>query len=134
MNRLLERAVAPTIWIVNNIDRLGPSIIRRMNLALRFPKPTLSVRKSMVACVATRADFRLQDSEMLELARAPAPPALIENAILSAKQMSGSASDAHRILDTGLRAMGRRETSKEVAPIRFESDAEFSRRRFGRVS
>ncbi|HEY1862341.1 MAG TPA: AAA family ATPase [Roseiarcus sp.] len=42
MNRLLERAAAPTIWIVNDVDRLGPSIIRRMNLALRFP-----VRKSM---------------------------------------------------------------------------------------
>src|SRR6185437_10243584 len=46
MNRLLERAIGPTIWIVNDINRLGPSIIRRMSLALRFPKPTLSVRKS----------------------------------------------------------------------------------------
>jgi ATPase family associated with various cellular activities (AAA) len=71
MNRLLERIVAPTIWIVNDIDRLGPSIIRRMNLALRFPKPTLSARKSMIARIATHVDLRLQDSEMLDLARAP---------------------------------------------------------------
>ena len=49
MNRLVERAAAPTIWITNDVDRLGPAIIRRMNLALRFPKPTLSVRKTMVA-------------------------------------------------------------------------------------
>ena len=49
MNRLVERAAAPTIWITNDVDRLGPAIIRRMSLALRFPKPTLSVRKTMVA-------------------------------------------------------------------------------------
>jgi transitional endoplasmic reticulum ATPase len=89
MNRLLERTVAPTIWIVNDVDRPGPSIIRRMNLALRFPKPTLSARKSMIARIATHADLRLQDSEMLDLARAPAPPALIENAILSASISEG---------------------------------------------
>jgi transitional endoplasmic reticulum ATPase len=74
----------------------------------------------MVARIATRADLRLRDSEMLELARAPAPPALIENAILSAKHIRGSASDAHKILDSGLRALGRREISKEVSPIRFD--------------
>ena len=45
MNRLFERAAAPTIWITNDVDRLGPAIIRRMSLALRFSKPTLSVRK-----------------------------------------------------------------------------------------
>jgi hypothetical protein len=105
MNRLIERAVAPTIWIVNDIDRLSPSIIRRMNLALRFPKPTLAVRKSMIARIATRVDFRLRDSEMLDLGRAPAPPALIENAILSAKHIRGSASDAHKFLDSSLRAL-----------------------------
>jgi transitional endoplasmic reticulum ATPase len=120
MNRLLERTVAPTIWIVNDIDRLGPSIIRRMNLALRFPKPTLSARKSMIARIATHADLRLQDSEMLDLARAPAPPALIENAILCAKHIRGAATDAHMILDSGLRALGRREISKEASPIRFD--------------
>jgi transitional endoplasmic reticulum ATPase len=105
MNRLLERTVAPTIWIVNDIGRLGPSIIRRMNVSLRFPKPTLSVRKSMIARIATRADLRLRDSEMLDLAQTPAPPALIENAILSAKHIRGSATDAHMILDSGLRAL-----------------------------
>jgi hypothetical protein len=49
MNRLLERGVAPTIWIVNDIDRLGPSIIRHMNLAVRFSKSTFSVRRTMIA-------------------------------------------------------------------------------------
>ena len=69
MNRLLERAVAPTIWITNDVHRLGPAIIRRMNLALRFSKPTLSVRKTMVARIAQGADFRLDESAALDLAR-----------------------------------------------------------------
>jgi hypothetical protein len=83
MTRLIDRAPAPTIWITNDVHRLGPAIIRRMNLALRFFKPALSVRKSMVARIARNADFRLDESAVLELARTPAPPALIENAILS---------------------------------------------------
>ena len=120
MNRLLEGAVAPTIWITNDVDRLGPAIVRRMNLALRFPKPTLSVRRTMVARIARAADFRLDESAALELARSPAPPALIENAIRSAAQIRGSASDAREILDAGLRALGRRRAPTAEAPIPFD--------------
>ena len=120
MNRLLEGAVAPTIWITNDVDRLGPAIVRRMNLALRFPKPTLSVRRTMVARIARAVDFRLDESAALELARSPAPPALIENAIRSAAQIRGSASDARVILDAGLRALGRRRAPTAEAPIPFD--------------
>src|SRR5271169_3826328 len=120
MNRLLEGAVAPTIWITNDVDRLGPAIVRRMNLALRFPKPTLSVRRTMVARIARAVDFRLDESAALELARSPAPPALIENAIRSAAQIRGSASDAREILDAGLRALGRRRAPTAEAPIPFD--------------
>ena len=120
MNRLIEGAVAPTIWITNDVDRLGPAIVRRMNLALRFPKPTLSVRRTMVAKIARAVDFSLDDSAALELARSPAPPALIENAIRSAAQIRGSVSDAREILDAGLRALGRRRAPTAEAPIPFD--------------
>src|ERR1700722_8347539 len=120
MNRLLEGAVAPTIWITNDVDRLGPAIVRRMNLALRFPKPTLSVRRTMVAKIARAVDFSLDESAALELARSPAPPALIENAIRSAAQIRGSAPDARMILDAGLRALGRRRAPTAEAPIPFD--------------
>ena len=115
MNRLIERAAAPTIWITKDIHRLGPAIIRRMNLALRFSKPTLSVRKAMVATIAKRADFRLDESDALELARTPAPPGLIENAIIPATHIRGAASEARKILECSLRALGQRETPKESA-------------------
>jgi AAA+ superfamily predicted ATPase len=120
LNRLIERATVPTIWITNDVHRLGPAIVRRMNLALRFSKPTLCVRKAMVARIAKRAAFRLDESGVLELARTPAPPALIENAIISATRIGGAASEARKILDCSLRALGRRETPEESAPIRFD--------------
>jgi len=99
MNRLLEPAAAPTIWIAKDVHRLCPAIIQRMNLALRFSKPTLSMRKAIVARIAKRADFRLDESAALELARSPAPPALIENAIHSATHIRGSANEATKILE-----------------------------------
>ena len=120
MNRLLERAAAPTIWITNDVYRLGPAIIRRMNLALRFSKPTLSVRKVMVARIAEGAGLRLDEGAVLDLARSPAPPALIENAILAATHIQGSASDARNILDSSVHALGLRETPRAPAPIAFD--------------
>jgi transitional endoplasmic reticulum ATPase len=120
MNRLVESAAAPTIWITNNIDCLGPAIIRRMNLVLRFPKPSFSVRKTMVARIARSANFQLNKTALEELAGKPAPPALIENAIRSAARIRGSVRDAYNILDSGLRALGRREAPTESMPIRFD--------------
>jgi hypothetical protein len=40
-----------------------------MNLAMRFSKPTLSVRKAMVALIAQGAGFRLDEGVALDLAR-----------------------------------------------------------------
>ena len=114
MNRLLERAAAPTIWITNDVDRLGPAIIRRMNLAGALLKPTLRVARRLSSGSHRARGFRLDESAVLELARTPAPPALIENAILSATHIRGSVSYAHMILDSGLRPSvgGKRQKSR----------------------
>jgi len=120
MNRLIEQTAVPTIWITNDVHRLGPAIVRRMNLSLRFSRPTLRVRKAMVARIAKTASFPLDESDVLELARIPAPPALIENAITSATHIRGAASEAHKILECSLRALGQRETQQESAPIQFD--------------
>ena len=81
MNRLIERAVAPTVWIANDVDRLGPAMIRRMNLVLRFPKPALSVRKRIVSRISRSERFPLDEASALEIAGASASPGFIENAI-----------------------------------------------------
>jgi transitional endoplasmic reticulum ATPase len=69
---------------------------------------------------AIRRIFRMNETALSELARTPAPPALIENAILSAAHIRGSVRDACKILDSGLRALGRRDAPTESAPIRFD--------------
>jgi transitional endoplasmic reticulum ATPase len=119
MNRLIERAAAPTIWITNDIHQLGPSVVRRMNLALRFARPSLAVRKAMVERIAHDLRFPLGASGG-EIAQMPAPPALIENAIRSAATFNGSADDATLILKSGLRALGGQEKAKAPAPIAFD--------------
>ena len=109
MNRLVERVAGPTIWIANDIHRLGPAVVRRMNLVMRFPKPSLAVRKKMIARMSDRAEFRLDVDETAKLARLPAAPALIENAIRSAARIGGSGKEAQQILECGLQAMGSRD-------------------------
>ena len=59
MNRLVEQTRAPTIWITNDIDRLGPAVVRRMNLVVRFPRPGVAVRQRLIERVASRASFDL---------------------------------------------------------------------------
>jgi transitional endoplasmic reticulum ATPase len=120
MNRLVERAAAPTIWITNEIDRLGPSVIRRMNLVLRFAKPSLAVRKRMVERIASGSGYRLNANAVVDLARAPAAAAMIENAIRAAATIKGSADDARKILGSGLHALGVREAPWSV-PCELDS-------------
>jgi len=120
MNRLVERARAPTIWIANDIRRLGPAVVRRMNLVMRFPKPSLAVRKKMIERIAERAEFRFTANETAKLARLPAAPALIENAIRSAARIDGSGREAQQILECGLRAMGVRKITSAPTPLVFD--------------
>jgi len=120
MNRLIERAVAPTIWIANDVDRLGPAMIRRMNLVLRFPRPALSVRKRIVSRISRSERFLLDEASALELAGASASPAFIENAIRSAAQIGGSPSEAVTILESCLYALGRRTIQRAPSPIKFD--------------
>lgn len=119
MHRLVERVQSPTIWIVNDIDRLGPAVVRRMNLVIRFPTPNLTVRKSMVERIAARSDFGVTAHEVVDLARYSASPALIENAIRSAARIEGSVKEASQILKCGLEAM-RARVSVAPQPLAFD--------------
>ncbi len=125
MHRLVERARAPTVWIVNDIRRLGPAVIRRMNLVLRFPRPGKAVRGRIVERLATREKLFLDDRAVDRIASLRAAPALIENAIRSTARIRGSSEDALQILGSGLKAMGHHEISPAPEPIEF--DASLSR-------
>jgi len=120
MNRLVEGVKTPTVWIANDIDRLGAAVVRRMNLVVRFAAPGLAVRKRMVDRIADNLAFKADDCERLTLARLPAPPALIENAIRSARRIDGGAEAARSILRAGLSALGGREVAAAPSPMAFD--------------
>src|SRR5271165_1405574 len=120
MNRLIERVAVPMIWIANDLDSLGPAMVRRVNLVLRFPKPALSVRKRIVSRISKSLCFPLDEASALELAGASASPALIENAIRSAAQFGGSAGEAGTILESSLYALGQRKIERAQSPIAFD--------------
>jgi transitional endoplasmic reticulum ATPase len=120
MNRLVERAATPTIWITNDIERLGPAVVRRMNLAIRFAKPSLAMHRNMVERIADSAGFALGSDAILELASLPASPALLENAIRSAVAINGSPNEAKTIVESGLLAIGGKRVAPAPAPIAFD--------------
>jgi SpoVK/Ycf46/Vps4 family AAA+-type ATPase len=125
MNRLVEQSRAPTVWITNNLSRLGPAVVRRMNLVMRFPQPGLAVRQKIVERLASRTKIDLDAKAASQIARLPAAPALIENAIRSAARIGGSGEEALQILGGGLKAMGYSEIAPPPASIAF--DASLSR-------
>jgi SpoVK/Ycf46/Vps4 family AAA+-type ATPase len=120
MNRLVEQTRVPTVWITNDLSRLGPAVVRRMNLVVRFPRPGVAVRQRIVERVASRTSIDLDVKAIGQLARLPAAPALIENAILSAARMGGTGKEALQILGGGLKAMGFGEIAPPPAPIAFD--------------
>jgi SpoVK/Ycf46/Vps4 family AAA+-type ATPase len=89
MNRLVERTEAPTIWITNHPDRLGPAVLRRMALAVRFPSPGRVVRRRLVERIAARRKVKLSPAAMDQLAEIEVAPAIIDGAFRVAKLTAG---------------------------------------------
>jgi transitional endoplasmic reticulum ATPase len=121
MNRLVENTMAPTIWITNDINRLGPAVVRRMNLVVRFPKPGLAVRRKMIERISSRLKFRLDEGDVETLSCLPAPPALLENALRSAAKIGGASSEAIMILRSGMCALGWNKIEEAALPVPFNS-------------
>jgi transitional endoplasmic reticulum ATPase len=90
MNRLVETTQAPTVWITNSTGRLGPAVLRRMSLAIRFPEPGRAVRRRVLERTAARRKVPLSDAALAALSTIPATPAVIDTALRVAKLARGS--------------------------------------------
>ncbi len=55
LNRLIEDAHAPTVWITNDAAALGETAVRRMTLAIGFDLPPRAVRARVVERQAARS-------------------------------------------------------------------------------
>jgi len=122
MNRLVEQAKAPTFWITNNLDRLGPAVIRRMTLVMRFPKPPSTVRRGIAKRLIKKSGLPASDGDLHRLSEFRASPALLENAVRSASMFEGTAADALKILELNMSAMGESGPPTAIEATQFDPD------------
>jgi len=106
VNRLVEDPQVPTIWIVNDPDRLDLSVRRRMTLAIGFERPPASVRRRMVTRAAQSRKLVLTDSEAHQLASLPVNPGVIASGLSAACLAGGGAELAHQAITSVAAAMG----------------------------
>ena len=90
LNNLVESGARATIWIINEPRRLEESIVRRMDLAIEFPKPSQSVRERIVRRHIRKQRLKLSDDTVAQLASLPAAPAILASAVRGAKRAGGS--------------------------------------------
>jgi SpoVK/Ycf46/Vps4 family AAA+-type ATPase len=105
MNRLVEGTQAPTLWITNHADRLGPAVLRRMSLAIRFPEPGRLVRRRVIERIAARRRLRLTAAGLDALADVRAAPAVIDSAVRAAKLTGGRHEEVARAARSIVQAM-----------------------------
>ncbi|WP_199857718.1 ATP-binding protein [Erythrobacter sp. EC-HK427] len=90
LNNLVEGAERPTIWIINEPRRLEESLVRRMDLAIEFPKPSQAVREGIVRRHIRKERLKLTDDTVARLASLPAAPAILASAIRGARRAGGA--------------------------------------------
>lgn len=89
MNRLVETTEVPTLWITNHPERLGPSVMRRMALAIQLPEPGRARRRVMLGRLAERRGLALIPSDLDDLAAIEASPAILDGSLRVAQLTGG---------------------------------------------
>lgn len=122
LNRLVEECPRPTIWIINAPRSLEESLLRRMTLSIEFPLPPLRVRKRVVERHALQARLKLTSTEVERLATLQAAPAVIGNALASAKAVGGGSNEALIIAEGVVATIHGRLPAPEVLPPCYDPD------------
>lgn len=91
-NRLFEQNPVPTLWIINNVDALDETVIRRMSLVIEMKRPTVSARQEVWKRVSQRHQLDLPDHAIDELVKLDATPAVLDHAVRFAR-LNGSGVD-----------------------------------------
>ena len=91
-NRLFEQNPVPTLWIINNVNALDETVIRRMSLVIEMKRPPVSARQEVWKRVSQRHQVDLPDNAIDELAKMDAAPAVLDHAVRFAR-LNGSGVD-----------------------------------------
>jgi transitional endoplasmic reticulum ATPase len=82
IHRLLERMAVPVIWTANDIDVLGPAVVRRMTMCLELRVPNLVTRTVLWRLLGKAHGVELRETDAAQLARlVPAAPAVAATAL-----------------------------------------------------
>lgn len=121
VTRLVERSTTPTIWITNNVDRLGQAVVRRMSLAIEFARPSRAVRQRIVAARAASHGLAMSADDIATVARLEAAPAIIDAGLRAAAMTGAGAASAITCARSLLRATGHvDEPAALTPPVAFD--------------
>jgi AAA+ superfamily predicted ATPase len=106
IHRLLERMLVPVIWTANDIDVLGPAVLRRMTLCLELKVPNLVTRTRLWRQMGEAEGVPLLEADAARLARlVPAAPAVASTALRATRLAGGDAETARLIVEGVARAV-----------------------------
>ncbi len=93
VNRLLENNLTPAIWIINSIEDIDKSYLRRFTYALHFRKPTLKTRTEMWQKALKNHHLSADEKTAQEFAvQYKLPPSFITSAVKAASLANGGLS------------------------------------------
>ena len=106
LNRVLEQAPVPTIWIMNDVRSVDPVILRRMMFALELRMPPASARARIWDCQLARHGIAAEAGTGAALAREfPVAAGVAEGAIKGAALIGGGLAAVRHGVDSLLRVM-----------------------------
>lgn len=120
MNRLVEGTDAPTVWITNHPERLGPAVMRRMSLAIRLRAPDRAGRRVMLERMAERRKLHLEVADLDRLSWLDAAPAILDAGLRAAKLTGGGVDVAEQAARSIVGAMQGVQMSVPRAPVAFD--------------
>ncbi len=116
-NRILEANPVPSVWIINTLEGIDPSIIRRMSVAFEFREPPKANREKVLRRILVRHGLDLDQEQIDGLLREGGiAPALIDSAVRFAKLTGGSKDDIDFALHNLLQALHGRPQRKKETP------------------
>ncbi|MHA7834146.1 MAG: AAA family ATPase [Algiphilus sp.] len=122
LHRLLESTTCPTFWVMNDIDGIEPSVLRRMTYALEVRTPSIRSRSRIWHRLLNQGGIVCSDEQARQLAREfRSAPAVAHTAVESARITDGSVADVRRVASSLITAM----QGGVSAPAYRESDVHF---------
>jgi transitional endoplasmic reticulum ATPase len=127
IHRVLECTPCPTIWVMNEIDGIETSVLRRMTYALEVRTPTRRVRERLWREMLDRHAIPATESDIRHLSISlRSPPAIAATAVRSARLSGGSIEDVMRTASSLVRVIN----GGRLPQTDREGDADFDPRLF----